>query len=99
MLAKALEAARRSLQDVLDAKSDHMTFVHFRTRCEIPPSPPLAKGGMKMPPFVKGVARQRGGILVRDYANLLWFNLVRKTFQSRTMVPCRNLERQEPMDS
>ncbi len=28
-----------------------------------------------MPPFVKGGARQRGGILVRDRANLLWFNL------------------------
>jgi pimeloyl-ACP methyl ester carboxylesterase len=52
-----------------------MTFVHFGTRCEIPPSPPLLKGGTKTPPFVKGAARKRGGISVRDCANLVWFDL------------------------
>src|SRR5262245_60688301 len=60
---------------IVSSKSDHMTFVHFSTRCEIPPSPPLSKGGMKTPPFVKGAARKRGGISVRDCANLMWFDL------------------------
>jgi hypothetical protein len=60
----------------IPSKSDHMTFVHQGTRCEIPPSPPLLKGGTKTPPFVKGAARKRGGISVRDCANLVWFDLV-----------------------
>jgi hypothetical protein len=36
------------------SKSKSMTFIHCDTLCEIPPLPPLIKGGPKNAPFGKG---------------------------------------------
>jgi hypothetical protein len=48
------------------AKSDHRRLAHFITeREEIPPCPPLKKGG----------SAQRGGISVGDCANVMGFDL------------------------
>jgi len=77
----------RSLQNIRIAlpgrksKSVHTTFVHYSTRCEIPPIPPLSKGGTKSAPFRKGGRAGRGGISVRHCANVLWFDLVGHVLQ------------------
>jgi hypothetical protein len=59
----------------LQPKSNHMRFVHCCTCCEIPPSPPLAKGGTESAPFQKGGRAPRGGIFVGRRANLVWSDL------------------------
>ena len=46
-----------------ESKSDHRTFVHYGTCCEILPVPPLSKEGTQWPPFAKGAARSAGGFL------------------------------------
>src|SRR5262245_61210264 len=46
-----------------EPKSDHRTFVHYGTCCEILPIPPLIKEGTQGPPFAKGAARSAGGFL------------------------------------
>jgi len=42
-------------QRTASPQSNHITFVHCGTRCEIPPVFPLAKEGTQTPPLVKPV--------------------------------------------
>ncbi len=46
------------------------------TESDKSPLPPFIKGGAENAPFHKGGRAQRGGILVRDCANLMWSDLV-----------------------
>ena len=59
-VVRVLEQAKLDLE----AKSDHMTLVHFITSSEKSPLAPLCQRGGQTAPFTKGGRVERGGILV-----------------------------------